>query len=71
MINMTDLGVKGAAFPSKFTPDLFVFASLSVGNEEQLDLNSSTNRAISDLYLWCPPARFLRCHLRIENALQN
>lgn len=40
---MKDLGVKGAAFPSKFTPDSFVFVPLSVANEEQLDLNSSTS----------------------------
>lgn len=70
MINMTDLGVKGAAFPCKFTPDPFVFVPLSMGNGEQLDLNS-TNRAILDMYLWHPPARFLSCHLRIENALQR
>lgn len=49
MINMTDLGVKGAAFPCKFTPDLFVFVPLSMGNGEQLDLNS-TNKAILDIY---------------------
>lgn len=34
MIYMTDLGVKGAAFPSKFTPGPFAFAPLPMGNEE-------------------------------------
>lgn len=68
---MTDLGVKGAAFPCKFPRDPFVFVHLSMGNGEQLDLNCSTNRAILAMYLCHPPARFLSCHLRIENALQK
>lgn len=59
MINTTELAVKGTDLPSKLTPDPFdrhgsdsvcPQTPLSVGHEEQLDLGSSTDRAILNMY---------------------
>lgn len=74
MINMTELAVKGAALPSKLTPDPFDSRSrssvcaqtpLSTGNGERLDLNSGTDRALLNMHKWCSPASFLK--LSFEN----
>lgn len=59
MINTTELAVKGEDLPSKLTPDPFdqhgcnsvcTQTPLSTGVGEQLDLNSSTDRAILNIY---------------------
>ena len=59
MINTTELAIKGADLPSKLTPDPFdrhgcnsvcTQTPLFTGNREQLDLNSSTDRAILNMY---------------------
>lgn len=59
MINTTELAVRGADLPSKLTPDpsdrhsltgVCIQTPLSMGNGEQLDLNSSPDRAILNIY---------------------
>lgn len=55
MINTTEPAIKGADLPSELTPDPFdrhgcssvcTQTALSPGHGEQLDLNSSTDRAV-------------------------
>lgn len=59
MINTNELAVKGTDLPSELTPDpsdghgrnsVCTQTPLSTGNGVQLDLNSSTDRAILNIY---------------------